>query len=122
MNYVGLIEEMKKSGKGLMSIGQYMSVGAVLDSVKPCNFLVFGLGEDASVWKEINKGGRTVFLEDDKEWIGKFIGKDLEIYPVEYNTRSEDYMKIGFEASGILFLLMARWATIRLGHLKARAE
>ena len=98
MNYTGLIEEMKKSGKGLMSKGQYMALAETLDKLSPCNFLVFGLGEDADVWEEINKGGRTVFLEDDKEWIGKFKNKDLEIHPVEYNTRSEDYMKIGFDA------------------------
>ena len=38
----------------------------------------------------------TLFLEDDKDWIKKFAGKNLEIYDVVYNTKSEDHEKIGF--------------------------
>ena len=87
---------MKSNGKGLMSVGQYVNSAIFLDVLSPCNFLVFGLGEDAEVWQEINKGGRTVFLEDDKEWIEKFTGRDLEIYPVEYDTEAKDYKEIGF--------------------------
>jgi len=98
MNFVELIEDMKDAGKGLMSRKQYMAVGQILDKLSPCNFLVFGLGEDALVWKEINNGGRTVFFEDDKEWISKFDNETLEIYPVEYNTKAKNYMKIGFDS------------------------
>ena len=69
MGFAELIKKMKAQGKGLMSMGQYMAVGHVVDALSPCNFLVFGLGEDASVWDDINVGGRTVFLEDDVDWI-----------------------------------------------------
>ena len=97
MDFVNLIEEMKAAGKGLMSKKQYINVGHVLNTLAPCNFLIFGLGEDAYIWEEINKEGRTVFLEDDKEWISKFDDKGLEIYSVEYDTRAEDHMNIGFD-------------------------
>lgn len=97
IDYINLIREMKSFGHGLMSENQYIYAGQQLDKVAPCNFLVFGLGHDAYVWSQINKGGRTVFLEDDKEWISKFEGSDLEIYPVDYNTKVENHEKIGFD-------------------------
>ena len=67
-----------------------------INKTQPSNLLVFGLGEDACIWKQINNKGRTLFLEDDKDWIKKFAGKNLEIYDVVYNTKSEDHEKIGF--------------------------
>lgn len=98
MTYAKIIKDMKRAGKGLMSEVQYMRVAKRLSQLSPCNFLVFGLGEDALAWKEINEGGRTAFLEDDRDWIGQFSDKDLEIYPVEYNTRAQDHHMIGFES------------------------
>ncbi len=97
MNFGTLIKEMKAQGKGLMSEAQYMNVGYVLDILSPCNFLVFGLGEDALVWDQINAGGRTAFLEDDIDWISKFVNQGLEIYDVVYDTRAEDHQTIGFD-------------------------
>lgn len=97
MKFANLIHEMKDRGQGLMSIGQYINSAMFVDILSPCNFLVFGLGEDAEVWKEINQGGRTVFLEDDKDWIEKFSQKDLEIYHVTYDTQAKDFKEIGFD-------------------------
>jgi len=99
MNYTQLIKKMKSEGKGLMSVNQYLAAAEQLDRISPCNFLVFGLGQDAHTWNKINEGGRTVFLEDDKEWISKFEDSGLEIYPVEYNTRAEDHEELGFDTS-----------------------
>ena len=97
MRHPQLILEMKERGHGLMSVGQYMAVAEIVELSSPCNFLVFGLGHDAYLWREINSGGRTAFLEDDKEWIGKFSESGLEIYAVEYDTRAEDYEKYGYD-------------------------
>ncbi len=54
-----------------------------------CNFLVFGLGYDSPLWLEINKGGRTVFLEDNREWFDRITGSypDLEAYFVTFPTK-----------------------------------
>tara|TARA_R110000824_G_scaffold119884_2_gene274323 strand:- start:156 stop:710 length:555 start_codon:yes stop_codon:yes gene_type:complete len=90
---------MKAAGHGLMSLNQYLATAQQLDRLSPCNFLVFGLGHDAYVWDEINAGGRTVFLEDDEEWISNFEDSGLEVYPVNYNTKAADYEKIGFDES-----------------------
>ena len=97
MKFIELIDEFKSTGQGLMSVGQYKGVGYILDILSPCNLLVFGLGDDASLWTQINAEGRTVFLEDDKEWIDRFKGQGLEIYPVEYDTRAEEHANIGFD-------------------------
>ena len=61
-NYIELITEMKNKGEGLMSEGQYLAVGKTLDSLAPCNFLVFGLGHDAYICEKINHKGRKTFL------------------------------------------------------------
>lgn len=61
----------------------------VLERKSPCNFLVFGLGHDSLMWTALNHNGRTVFLEEDKEWIDKIKEKipSLEAYHVAYDTR-----------------------------------
>ena len=74
-----------------------MNVAEVINTLAPCNLLVFGLGEDSYLWQDINQGGRTVFLEDDQDWSAKFSESDLEIYNVVYNTKVEDHEKIGFD-------------------------
>lgn len=120
-----LILEMKSQGIGLMSTNQYLNVGETISLFKPCNLLVFGLGGDANVWSKINENGRTVFLEDDIEWIKKFDKNNLEIYNVEYNTKAEDHEKIGFDENKLQLklhdnILNTKWDIIfvdgPLGH------
>ena len=96
MNYKELITDFKNKGKGLMTLEQYLKCGELINIMSPCNLLVFGTGEDSTIWNEINKDGETVFLEDDKEWADKF-REDVTVYDVEYHTKVEDYEKIGFD-------------------------
>lgn len=58
----------------------------VLGRLSPCNMLVFGLGHDSLLWATLNHGGRTIFLEEDEEWIAKMREKhpELESHFVEY--------------------------------------
>jgi len=51
-----------------------------------CKMLVFGLGNDSPFWCEINRKGRTVFLEDFQPWFDKITGEypEIEAYPVSY--------------------------------------
>lgn len=61
----------------------------VLAKKSPCNFLVFGLGHDSLMWTALNHGGRTVFLEEDGQWI-ETIRKQfpqLESYHAKYDTK-----------------------------------
>ncbi|XP_002983636.2 glucuronoxylan 4-O-methyltransferase 3 [Selaginella moellendorffii] len=71
---------------------EIMMTVRVLAARGPCNFLVFGLGFDSVMWKTLNHGGRTVFLEETEDWIKQVTGKnpDLEAYLVRYNTKLMD--------------------------------
>lgn len=57
-----------------------------IEEFEQCNMLVFGLGNDSPFWREINRNGRTVFLEDFQPWYDKITSKypDIEAYPVSY--------------------------------------
>ena len=96
-HFAKTIQKFKDEGKGLMSLNQYLYSAITVKILAPCNFLIFGLGEDSPLWEDFNKGGRTVFLEDDKEWIKQFEDRGLEIYDVTYSTKIEDHEKIGFD-------------------------
>lgn len=108
-----------------MSEAQYMNVGYLIDVLSPCNFLIFGLGQDAKVWTKINRGGRTAFLEDDSEWISKFDNQNLEIYDIKYGTLAKDHESIGFDKEKLKLdlpeeILKTKWDVIfvdgPLGH------
>ncbi len=96
-HYAELISKFKEEGKGLMSFDQYIYSAFTTRILAPCNFLVFGLGEDSPLWAELNEGGRTVFLEDDAEWITQFDDQGLEIHNVQFQTKAEDHENIGFD-------------------------
>uniref|UniRef100_A0A0V0HEF6 Putative glucuronoxylan 4-O-methyltransferase 3-like n=1 Tax=Solanum chacoense TaxID=4108 RepID=A0A0V0HEF6_SOLCH len=61
----------------------------VLEKKSPCNFLVFGLGFDSLMWSSFNHNGRTVFIEENKDWIHKITKEvpSLEAYQYTYETR-----------------------------------
>ncbi|XP_042499579.1 probable methyltransferase At1g27930 [Macadamia integrifolia] len=61
----------------------------VLRSLSPCNFLVFGLGQDSLMWSAFNPGGTTIFLEEDPKWVQSVL-KDsptLHAHMVRYTTQ-----------------------------------
>jgi len=66
-------------------------VEAVVDAIAcwpGCRLLVFGTGYDTPLWLELNRGGRTAFIEDDPEWIetATRICPDAETHLVAYPT------------------------------------
>ncbi len=67
---------------------------AVFRAIRPpMNLLVFGAGNDSLFWREENRNGRTVFLEDEEAWLDR-IRKQcpaLELYRVDYGTRVSDW-------------------------------
>jgi len=91
------IRLFKAAGLGLMSKAQYEEVGKLLLSLAPCNFLVFGLGDDSHLWHEVNSEGKNIFLEDDSEWISRFEDSGLDIRKVNYKTQIKDVNEIGFD-------------------------
>jgi glucuronoxylan 4-O-methyltransferase len=66
----------------------------ITDAIRPpVNFLVFGLGNDSIFWHEVNKNGRTVFVEDDVVWFDSITKKypHLESYLVSYGTKAKEW-------------------------------
>ena len=107
-DYVKFINDMKKQKKGLMSKKQYLKIAKKLSESSPCNLLVFGLGEDSYLWKKINNGGVTIFLEDSKEWIASINDGTLDVEHVIYQTSVENQKEIGFIAEKLEMSLPSR--------------
>ncbi|XP_057776973.1 probable methyltransferase At1g27930 [Salvia miltiorrhiza] len=71
------------------SLGEISVTFAVLRSVGPANFLVFGLGRDSLMWAALNPRGRTLFLEEDPKWVHTVL-KDapaLRAHTVHYRNQ-----------------------------------
>ena len=62
----------------------------------PIIFLIFGVGNDSIFWHDLNRSGRTVFLEDDPVWFRCLKSKypQLEVYLIDYGTHLEDWRKL----------------------------
>ncbi|KAK6928546.1 Polysaccharide biosynthesis domain [Dillenia turbinata] len=61
----------------------------VLQSLYPCNFLVYGLGYDSIMWSSLNPKGTTLFLEEDPIWVQTVLkdSPNLHVHTVHYPTR-----------------------------------
>ncbi len=70
---------------------------SILQCVRPpMAIIVFGAGNDSAFWNQINRGGRTVFLEDD-EWWKDHVAREnpsLEVYLVKYTTKLSDWKNL----------------------------
>ncbi|XP_047075899.1 protein IRX15-LIKE-like [Lolium rigidum] len=65
------------------------AIAAVLRRRAPCNLLVFGLGAETPLWRALNHGGRTVFLDENPFYVAHMEGAHgpgLEAYDVAYAT------------------------------------
>ncbi|KAK7311352.1 hypothetical protein RJT34_09433 [Clitoria ternatea] len=64
----------------------------LLQSLAPCNFLVFGMGHDALMWDSFNPRGTTLFLEEDPRWTRFTLQRFpiLRAHTVRYSTRLSD--------------------------------
>ena len=51
-----------------MAPEQYVHLAAAIYARAPCRLLVFGCGLDSPLWHELNRDGKTVFIEDDPHW------------------------------------------------------
>lgn len=64
----------------------------LVNKIKPCNMLVFGIGYDTKIWQSLNTG-ITLFLEHDEKYIKKFTGETpgLEIIQVDYTCNAHNW-------------------------------
>lgn len=96
-DFTSQIKALVADNHGQCSEREYALIVQELRSQPSCNFLVFGVGNDSKLWLEINKGGKTVFLEDQLDWIQTVkstVGEHLDIRKVEYRTDISEWKEI----------------------------
>lgn len=88
------IKEMKNKYKFQLKAEQVFKIAQYFK--KNCNFLVFGLGNDSTMWQKLNKAGRTYFIEDNKEWFDRINKKNkkLNTFLVNYGTKITEWKKL----------------------------
>ncbi|KAM0885205.1 hypothetical protein ACQ4PT_012564 [Festuca glaucescens] len=65
------------------------AIASVLRRRAPCNLMVFGLGAETPLWRALNHGGRSVFLDENPFYVAHMEGAHgpgLEAYDVAYAT------------------------------------
>jgi glucuronoxylan 4-O-methyltransferase len=92
-----MLAAMCWSNRFLTHARQVEAISKFIRRRRPCHLLIFGLGHDSEFYRRINRGGRTIFLEDNEEWIRHLTGRfqRLEAYLVSYKTlvgRWRDYL------------------------------
>ena len=77
-----------KSNIGQLTIDEYKYIIPFLGK---SNFLVFGTGNDSELWNYVNKEGKTIFLENQNNWIKSEYGNVIK---VEYTCKITEYKKL----------------------------
>ncbi|WOK91826.1 protein IRX15-LIKE-like [Canna indica] len=77
------------NSSGKMAEGDLRTIAGVLRRQAPCNLLVFGIGHETPLWRALNHGGRTVFLDENEYYVAHVEGRNpgLEAYDVAYTTK-----------------------------------
>lgn len=83
------VERITRVDKNQMTATERLPVAKLVDQLaahlKAPNVLVFGLGHDTPLWRELNPRGRTVFLEDQPQWLKRFAAAYYDTVPVVYD-------------------------------------
>ncbi|PKA65839.1 Protein IRX15-LIKE [Apostasia shenzhenica] len=81
---------------GRMSDGDLRSIAGVLRRRAPCKLLCFGLGPESLLWRALNHGGRTVFVDESQYYIAHYEERHpgLEGYDVAYTTKVSDLQEL----------------------------
>ncbi|KAK1316276.1 Protein IRX15-LIKE [Acorus calamus] len=68
------------------------AIARAISSCAPCPVLVFGLGHETPLWRALNPGGRTVFVDQNEYYVSHFEDRHphLEAYGVHYATRESE--------------------------------
>ena len=91
-----LLAIMRRLNAIQLSPHELRTIITALKRKAPCNFLVFGLGNDSRIWLAANRGGRTVFIEDNEAWFAEIVARErlTNAYLVDYETRLTQWREL----------------------------
>ena len=89
-DYRDLIQELVSQNKGQMSFEEYVLIYKLIESKGGCNLLVFGLGRDSNLLSVSNQNGKTIFLEDNPQWIEAAKQYSLDVRHIHYTNFGHD--------------------------------
>jgi glucuronoxylan 4-O-methyltransferase len=90
------ISKMKQLNHIQLSTDQLKAISTAITRKAPCKLLIFGLGNDSAFWLKLNRGGDTIFLEDNEEWLQQITKKikGITAFIVDYKTLRTDWKKL----------------------------
>ena len=94
--YQEQITKLVESNPHQLSEQEYLYITETISSKIPGNFLIFSVGKDSGLWMDINAEGKTVFLEDNPEWLqwAKSTYQGMEAYLVKYDTQRKQWQDL----------------------------
>lgn len=101
------ISAMRKYNNIQLCAKQLKVISTTVKGRAPCKLLIFGLGNDSLFWSKLNRGGVTIFLEDNKNWFQKITkrSKSLTAFLINYNTQRSDW-KMLLESPSLLEMVL----------------
>jgi uncharacterized protein (TIGR01627 family) len=100
-DYRDKITELVNANPGQMSVEEYDYIYNLIKSKDGCNLLIFGLGRDSELWLDVNKNGKTIFLEDNPDWIN-IIKNQMYNLGIDIDIRHITYDDVGYDADKLL--------------------
>ena len=79
-----------------LNVDEIFYIASVIKGKAPCRLLVFGFGNDSYFWTKLNKGGKTIFLEDDPVWFDQVKKQNPQCYGylVDYGTQRSEWQEL----------------------------
>lgn len=79
-----------------LSPGELRAIVGAIHEKRPCRLLVFGLGRDSLLWAGVNRGGTTIFIEDDATWFAEVLRRyrGLKALKVDYQTCRTEWREL----------------------------
>ena len=92
MDVTNIVKEYVNKNAICMSIGEASLIAETILSRKNSDLLIFGVGNDSSLWIDLNDG-ETAFIEDSYEWITTVKKKtpDINVFHIDYPRRIEEW-------------------------------
>ena len=87
---------MHATNRILISYEELDVIARSVVALRPCRFLIFGMGYDSRYWGSLNQGGETVFIEDSQEWSDRIKSHYplATTYLVEYGTTGAQWHEL----------------------------